>query len=133
MTNNIRDILSARQNTHGDYTDHARVTQNIKHMMRESPNWTRLHADQIETLEMLAHKIGRVLAGDNNFPDHWDDMAGYATLSADRARQRLNEIGQGSLPLSQTGLRQILSPSGDADFERVLAEIASETAGGDGA
>ena len=54
MTTNIRDVLSARQGTHGDYSDHARVTQNIKAMMHDSPNWTRLHADQIETLDMLA-------------------------------------------------------------------------------
>jgi hypothetical protein len=35
-------------------------------------------------LEMIAHKIGRVLAGDPNHADHWDDIAGYARLVARR-------------------------------------------------
>ena len=31
---------------------------------------------------MIAHKIGRILAGDPNHIDHWLDIAGYATLVA---------------------------------------------------
>jgi hypothetical protein len=121
---NIRDVLNARQSTHGDYTDHARVTQNIKAMMHDSPNWSRLHADQIETLDMLAHKIGRILSGEPDFADHWDDMAGYATLSADRVRQRLSNVGQYSLPLTEPVLDSIVrQPRGDVDFEKVLREI----------
>jgi hypothetical protein len=80
----IRDILKVRGTTHGDYSDHARITQNIKSVMHDSPNWNVLSADQVETLDMIAHKIGRILAGNPDFRDHWDDIAGYATLSADR-------------------------------------------------
>ncbi|WP_257617167.1 hypothetical protein [Campylobacter pinnipediorum] len=29
---------------------------------------------------MIAHKIARILAGNPNYKDHWDDIAGYATL-----------------------------------------------------
>jgi hypothetical protein len=47
----------------------------------------RLMDDQRETLDMIAHKIGRILAGDPNVEDHWKDIAGYATLSADRVRK----------------------------------------------
>jgi hypothetical protein len=35
-----------------------------------------------EALEIDAHKIGRILAGDPDFRDHWLDRAGYATLIA---------------------------------------------------
>lgn len=80
----VRDILETRKSTHGDYSDHARVTQNIKSVMHDSPNWNRLSADKTETLEMIAHKIGRILSGNPDFADHWDDIAGYATLSSDR-------------------------------------------------
>lgn len=40
--------------------------------------------DQIECLEMIAHKIGRILNGDPNYGDSWRDISGYATLVADR-------------------------------------------------
>jgi hypothetical protein len=33
---------------------------------------------------MIAHKIGRIIAGDPDFRDHWDDLAGYATLIAQK-------------------------------------------------
>ena len=33
---------------------------------------------------MIACKIARILSGDPNWRDHWDDIAGYATLVAER-------------------------------------------------
>jgi hypothetical protein len=29
---------------------------------------------------MICYKMGRILSGDSNNLDHWDDIAGYATL-----------------------------------------------------
>ena len=43
-----------------------------------------LSPDQAEALDMIAHKIARILNGDPNHHDHWHDIAGYATLIADR-------------------------------------------------
>jgi hypothetical protein len=37
-----------------------------------------------ETLDMIAHKIGRIIAGNAAEPDHWRDIAGYAQLVANR-------------------------------------------------
>jgi hypothetical protein len=37
-------------------------------------------ASQREALEMIAHKISRILAGDPHFADHWTDISGYARL-----------------------------------------------------
>ena len=85
---NINDVLAARGKTHGDYGDHARITQALKMQMRTSmpdgEGWHKLTVAQRETLDMIAHKIGRILAGDPDFRDHWVDIAGYAQLSADR-------------------------------------------------
>jgi len=33
-----------------------------------------------EGLHMIFHKLGRIAAGSRVFQDHWDDIAGYATL-----------------------------------------------------
>jgi hypothetical protein len=37
---------------------------------------------QRESLDMIAHKIARILNGNPNVHDHWHDIAGYATLVA---------------------------------------------------
>lgn len=82
------DLLVVRKATHGDFSDHARITQALKAVMREEAGWDRLSDVQREALEMNAHKVGRILAGDPNFADHWDDIAGYAKLVPPRSRGR---------------------------------------------
>ena len=75
-------LLAERHQTHGSYSEHAAVTQQIKDVLRNHPGWERLSPTMRETLEMNAHKIGRIMAGNPNFPDHWEDIAGYAKLVA---------------------------------------------------
>jgi hypothetical protein len=41
-----------------------------------------------EALEMVAHKIGRILNGDPKYHDSWHDIIGYTKLVADRLRAR---------------------------------------------
>jgi len=77
-------LLAERGSTHGDYPTQAAVTQAIKAAMRTGPNWNRLSDAQRDALEMLAVKQGRILCGDPNFPDHWDDLEGYARLGGGR-------------------------------------------------
>jgi hypothetical protein len=98
MTVEINTILEERKKTHGDYTDHSRITQRIKAIIQDEDLGaaeiganSKLSDDQRETLDMIAHKIGRIMAGDPNVADHWDDIAGYAKLSADRVRMRLKD------------------------------------------
>lgn len=77
-------LLAERKSTHGEYRDHARYTQRLKDLIHSSPNWEKMEDHQKETLDMVAHKIGRILAGDHSFDDHWKDISGYAKLTADR-------------------------------------------------
>jgi hypothetical protein len=49
--------------------------------MRGSPNWIRLTDVQAESLEMIAVKLARILCGDPDFQDHWQDVIGYAKLA----------------------------------------------------
>jgi len=76
----IEDVLNEREKTHGDFKYHALYTQLLKVTCREATGWSRLSDAQKESIEMILHKIGRVLAGDPNIRDHWTDIAGYATL-----------------------------------------------------
>lgn len=77
-------LLASRATTHGDFADHAQIAQNLKKEMAKWDNWHKLNPCQKESLEMIAHKIGRILAGNPNFADHWDDIAGYAKLVSQR-------------------------------------------------
>lgn len=80
----IAATLAERGNRYGSFDEHARITQNIKRAMQDSPNWANLAPDQKEALEMTAHKIGRILNGDPDYDDSWIDIAGYTKLVADR-------------------------------------------------
>lgn len=81
----IADVLKERGNRYGDFPDHACITQALKDVMRRCPNWnTELDDDMKEALEMIQHKIGRILNGDPQYADSWVDIAGYAKLVADR-------------------------------------------------
>ena len=80
MTKTIIDTLDERQATYGDFECHASVTQGIKREMSYGKNWGSLSDDKKECLEMVAHKIGRILNGDPDFHDSWHDIIGYVTL-----------------------------------------------------
>lgn len=72
--------LAERGKTHGDYRDVARISQLLRGTMVQGKNWDSLNAVQRESLEMIVHKMARILSGDNNHLDHWHDIAGYALL-----------------------------------------------------
>ena len=72
--------LAERGTRYGTFTGHAKITQNIKRAMQDSPNWEKLDDDQRKALEMTAHKIGRILNGDPNYADSWHDIIGYTRL-----------------------------------------------------
>lgn len=84
---NIPAIITERQKTHGEFTINADAAQWLKKVIANYSG-TKLSSVQAEVLEMICTKIGRILAGDPNFRDHWDDIAGYAKLAADRCQSQ---------------------------------------------
>lgn len=83
--NDINTTFAERGKRYGAFTSHARIAQSIKRAMQNHTNWhTALDDDQREALEMVAHKIGRILNGDPNYADSWHDIVGYTKLVEDR-------------------------------------------------
>lgn len=80
----IEAILNEREKTHGSFSVHALATQEMKEAMRGYANWEILTPSQREAMDMIAHKLGRILAGNPNHKDHWVDIAGYAQLVANQ-------------------------------------------------
>lgn len=82
----IEGTLAERGSRYGKFVDHARTTQAIKLAMTNGTNWGDLDDDMLEALDMIAHKIGRILEGDPEYVDSWHDIIGYARL----VEKRLN-------------------------------------------
>jgi hypothetical protein len=80
----IEQTLEDRDKKYGDFKGHALITQKLKQVMFETLGWERLADDQKECLEMVAHKIGRILNGDPNYKDSWHDIVGYVKLVDDK-------------------------------------------------
>ena len=77
------EVLTERGKTHGKFDQHARLTQNLKRVCEMSPNWMdKINDSHRESIHMICHKLGRILAGNPNHADHWVDIAGYAQLVA---------------------------------------------------
>lgn len=87
QTLDIDNTLEERGSRYGSFDEHARIAQNIKRAMADSPNWAILEDDMKEALEMVAHKAGRILNGDPNYTDSWHDIIGYIRLVEKRLCQ----------------------------------------------
>ena len=78
--NGIDATVEERGNRYGTFKDGADIMQELKSVMRSTPNWSQLTPSQREALEMIQHKVGRILNGDPNYTDSWHDIKGYAHL-----------------------------------------------------
>lgn len=76
----INATLEERGARYGSFRGHASITQRLKEAMQTHPKYEELSVSQTESLEMIAHKIGRIINGDPNYADSWVDIAGYAQL-----------------------------------------------------
>lgn len=79
--------LAERGKRYGKFTGHAQVAQRLKDVIYyalASEGRARLADDQKEALDMICHKMARIVNGDPNYADSWHDIAGYAKLVEDR-------------------------------------------------
>lgn len=91
MVSGPRDpLLQEREKTHGKFAENAAVTQRLKLIIRgDGPSapintgFDRMKMVHREALDMIALKLSRILSGQANFKDHWDDIAGYAKLGSE--------------------------------------------------
>ncbi len=68
-----------RDEQHGGMGAVGDVSQDLKETIRSGRNWGLLSRGEQEALDMIAHKIARILSGgDPHDFEHWTDVAGYA-------------------------------------------------------
>ncbi|MBP9771434.1 MAG: hypothetical protein KBD16_00705 [Candidatus Pacebacteria bacterium] len=78
----IKKTLQERGKTHGNFSDNAAISQRFKEIIRDYDG--NLSDVQKEALDMIVHKIARILCGNPNHKDAWHDLSGYATLAENR-------------------------------------------------
>ena len=88
---NVDAILNERASTYGSFESVAGVAQEFKALIHTAltDSYKVLEADQVEALDMIASKLGRIICGDSNHVDSWVDIAGYAQLVADRLQGKV--------------------------------------------
>jgi hypothetical protein len=84
----VDNTLQERGSRYGSFVTHAKITYELKEVVATAlvEQDKELDYDQREALDMIFHKIGRIINGDPNYADSWHDIAGYATL----VEKRLN-------------------------------------------
>lgn len=90
----IGKILDARGAEYGDFTDQAVVAQELKRVVRGARSWDGMSAYQKEAVEMILHKISRMVNGNPLNLDTIDDIIGYAKLIGDRHREKMGKLDQ---------------------------------------
>lgn len=80
MSKSIDTLLAERGKRYGNFAGHAFITQKIKAALQAGCSWHRLSPAQREALEMIAHKLGRIVNGAPEYKDSWTDIIGYTRL-----------------------------------------------------
>jgi hypothetical protein len=78
----IAEMLQKRGSQYGDFCDRARIVQELKRAIRKGDSWNVMKPNQQEAIEMIVDKISRIVNGNPNYKDSWDDISGYAQLIA---------------------------------------------------
>ena len=106
----VTDTLDERGKRYGDFSDHARICQDLKEVMLSTTmpsahdpqrGWAYLRPYQKQALEVIADKIARILSGDPDYADNWHDIQGYAKLVEDRLPEVVK--AEGVKPKYKTG------------------------------
>ncbi len=86
-TETVTAILDERGSRYGSFADNARISQGLcnfltteLHARVVDRNQSYLKPHQVEALQMIFHKIARILSGNPDYADNWIDIAGYAEL-----------------------------------------------------
>jgi len=93
MEQNIDNILSARETTHGCYVEQSTASQTLKRLCEQARNWDQMPCYMRESVHLIQQKVARIICGDPWEKDHWVDIMGYAALVL-RELDRLQEEGR---------------------------------------
>jgi hypothetical protein len=134
MVQSVEQVLEERGTRYGVFMGQAQIAQSIHIVLEQGmklsgKNRFSFSPDQLEAINMIVNKIGRIYNGDPNYSDSWRDIAGYATLVADRLdndSQKLIEAEKNERDTRDAGQYR-----GSHEGQEVNTEAASEGSGDD--
>ena len=87
----IDATLQEREARYGSFRQHSRICQALKAAMKDGTKWESLSDSAKESLEMVQHKVARILNGDPTYGDNWHDGSGYFTLEENIINENARE------------------------------------------
>lgn len=89
MVQSVEQVLEERGTRYGIFMHQAQIAQSLHIVLEQGMQLsgkTRFSfaPDQLEAVNMIVNKLARIYNGDPHYSDSWRDIAGYATLVADR-------------------------------------------------
>ena len=79
-------VLNERGDRYGTFESNAKTCQLLKNVLHAQDGWYRLSYVQREAVEMIMHKISRLVNGDGTYLDTVVDISGYNQLMLDHMR-----------------------------------------------
>ena len=76
----VDKTISEREQIHGDFETHSSISQSLKTTAHFGRKWQSLQPDAREAVDMILHKVARIVNGGAEYADHWHDIQGYARL-----------------------------------------------------
>jgi hypothetical protein len=76
----LEETLKQRGETHGDFVIQFETAQCLKNICRAGAEYGDMPRPMKEVIDMVCHKLSRIVDGDPMFADHWHDIAGYCQL-----------------------------------------------------
>lgn len=76
---NVNELLASRSKLRGDYKTMAKAHAGIMEAIAKNSS-RRMSDEELLSLNMIGHKLARIITGTAYDSDSWKDVAGYATL-----------------------------------------------------
>lgn len=86
----IKKILEEREKTHGDYENVATTAQEIKDAIHIGVTYYKAPSIMKESLDLFATKMARIVNGNFENLDHWEDIIGYAQLVVNTLKEQVS-------------------------------------------
>ena len=77
----IGKTLKKRNDNYGSFKEFSDTCQAFKQLLNSSKNFKDHPAHVREGLEMICHKITRIINGKHDYLDSWVDIEGYARVT----------------------------------------------------
>lgn len=92
MQDAVDKLINGRAPTHGDFNVSSITRRKVTEALRTGL-WYTLNPAQQRAIDMIVEKLVRIVHGNHDEKDHWDDIAGYARLG----RHSIDYYGQQKL------------------------------------